>query len=145
MDRSYVDTNCESRQSRMKCSEEVPSCHSCLRKGEQCRGYPPRKIPRKRRRAAVARSRSPNIPSDPPLPVPEDQSTDYQVLAPQNGASSARVGEGLQQNFTTNNAISRNEAGTDSMEAQRIYLRSLFDYLDEPQENEQSRKGKRHR
>ena len=141
---NYVDTNDESRNSRMKCSGEVPSCDRCLRKGEQCRGYPPRKIMKKRRRAAVARGRSPNIPTDAPLPVPEDHSTDYQVLAPQNYASNTRVGEGLQQNVTTNNTISRNEVGTDSMDAQRNYLLSLFHYLDEPQENEQGQRGEGH-
>ena len=138
---SYVDTNDESRHSRMKCSGEVPSCDRCLRKGEQCRGYPPRKSTKKRRRAAVARDRSPNIPTDAPLPVPEDHSTDHQVLAPQNNASNIHVGEDLQQNVTTNSSISRDEVGTDSMDAQRNYLLSLFHYLDEPQENEQ---GERH-
>ena len=125
----------------MKCSEEVPSCSTCLRKGEQCRRYPPRKSTNKRRRAAVARIPSPDIPTDARLRVPEDHSTDYQVLAPQNDASNTRVGEGLQQNVTTNDTVSRNEAGTDSMEAQRNYLRSLFHYLDEPQENEQGQRG----
>ena len=99
---------------------------------------------KKRRRAAVARGRSPSIPTDAPLSVPEDHSTDYQVLAPQNDASDTRVGEGLQQNVTTNNTISRNEVGTDSMDAQRNYLLSLFHYLDEPQENEQGERGERH-
>ena len=124
----------------MKCSEGVPSCSTCLRKGEQCRGYPPRKTINKRRRAAVARNRSPDIPTDAPLRVPEDHSTDYQVLALQNDASNTRVGEGQQQNVTTNDTVSRNEAGIDSMEAQRKYLRSLFHYLDEPQENEHGQK-----
>ena len=124
----------------MKCSEEVPSCQNCLLKGEHCGGYPPRKIPTRRRRPAVTRSRSRDVPTDAPLPVPEDQGTDYQVLAPQDDASIARVGEGPQQNVTTNSTMSRNEAGTDSMEAQRSYLRSLFHYLDEPQEKAQGQK-----
>ena len=126
----------------MKCSEEVPSCNTCLRKGEQCRGYPPRKSMKKRGRPAVARSRSPNIPTDAPLRVPEDNSTEYQVSAAQNDASDTRVGEGLQQNVATNNTNPSNEVGTDSMDAQRrTYLLSHFDYLDEPQENQQGRKG----
>ena len=146
MDCSYVDTNDDSRQSRMKCSEEVPSCNTCLRKGEQCRGYPARKSMKKRRRAALARSRSPNIPTDASLRVSEDHSANYQVLAAQNDASNTRVGEALQQNVTTNNTISRNEAGTDSMEAQRNnYLHSIFHYLGEPQENEQGRKNQKRR
>ena len=125
----------------MKCSEEVPSCNTCLGKGEQCRGYPPPQTPKKRRRAAVARGRSPNTPADAPLPVPEDHSTDHQVLAAQDDASNTRVDEGQQQNLATNNAISRDEAGTDSMQARRNYLLSHFDYLDEPQEYEEGKKG----
>lgn len=69
------------------------------------------------------------------MPVPEDQSTDSQVLAPQNDASDNRVDEGQQQNITINNTISTTEAGTDIMDAQRrSFLLSHFDYLDEPQE-----------
>ena len=128
----------------MKCSGEVPSCDRCLRKGEQCLGYSAPESMKKRRRAAAARGSSYNILTDQPLPIPEDHSTDYQVLAPQNDASRTRVGEDLQQNVTINNTVSRNEVGTDSMAAQRNYLLSLFRYLDEPQENEQGQKDEKH-
>ena len=127
----------------MKCPGEVPSCNRCLRKGEQCRGYPARKSPKKRGRAAAARG-SGQIPTDPLLTVPEDHGTDNQVLAPQNDASNTRVGEGLQQNVVTNNTISRSEVGTDSMHAQRNHMLSFLAYLDEPQENKQGEKDERH-
>ena len=144
MDCNYIDTNAESRDSRVKCSGEVPSCNRCLHKGEQCRGYPTRKSPKKRGRAAAARASGQIIPSDAPLTVPEDRNTDDQVLVPQNDASNTRVGEGLQQSVVTNNITSRSEVGTDSMDAQHNHMRSFFHYLDEPQENEQGERDEEH-
>ena len=91
---------------------------------------------KKRGPAAAVRGSSHN-PTDAPLPVPEDRSTDDQILASQNDASGTRVGEDLQQNVTNNDTVSETEVGTDSMDMQRNYLLSLFLYLDEPQENEQ--------
>ena len=124
---SYVNISYRSRHSRIKCSGERPFCDSCLRKGEQCHGYPAHNIIKKRNQAAAAQGSSHNIPAAQPSPVPE--------------ASNSRVGEDLQQNITTNDTISRQQVGTNSMDAQRTYLRSFFNYLDEPQENEQGPKG----
>ncbi|CAF9924907.1 hypothetical protein IMSHALPRED_006324 [Imshaugia aleurites] len=91
--------NC--RISRLKCTGEVPSCETCVRRGMQCGRYHTSRTVRREGQMATARENIHNFSVDANLQFSDQNGTSRQGPADRNGAQYQPVDEGLQQTIDT--------------------------------------------
>lgn len=107
---SKVAIACENcRFTREKCTGEVPSCETCLRRGKQCEGYRNSRRLRWQGQVAAARDNIREFSAGAQLQSLTQPHRKYRALAPRTDAWNTTVDQGLQQTSNANCSTLTNE------------------------------------